>query len=139
MAKKIILTAGKRRTAIARARLMKTKTKEEAIIRINGVPIDQVEPIFARNIMQEPVLLASKLYKNDLAVKIRVSGGGIISQAQAVRMALARGLYQYLGTQEIRDIYNAYDKTMISGDVRRTEPKKYGGKGARARFQKSYR
>ncbi|MHA2251354.1 MAG: 30S ribosomal protein S9 [Candidatus Kariarchaeaceae archaeon] len=139
MVEKVILTSGKRRSAIARARFVKTKNKENAIIRINGVPLDQVVPRFARNRMREPLILAKEHYKYDLNVKIRVSGGGVVSRAEAVRMAIARGILKYLGLNEVRQLFDDYDRTMISGDVRRTEAKKFGGPGARARYQKSYR
>lgn len=38
--------------------------------------------------------------------------------------------------KEIRDILVAYDRTLLVADPRRCEPKKFGGRGARARFQK---
>jgi len=41
--------------------------------------------------------------------------------------------------KEIKDILQAYDKTLLVADPRRCEPKKFGGRGARARYQKSYR
>ena len=41
--------------------------------------------------------------------------------------------------KEIKDILMAYDRTLLVADPRRCEPKKFGGTGARARFQKSYR
>jgi Ribosomal protein S9/S16 len=41
--------------------------------------------------------------------------------------------------KEIKDILNTYDRSLLVADPRRCEPKKYGGPGARARFQKSYR
>lgn len=41
--------------------------------------------------------------------------------------------------KEIRDILVAYDRTLLVADPRRCEPKKFGGPGARARYQKSYR
>lgn len=137
MADKVFLTSGKRRTAVARARFI--KSKENPIIRINGVPIDNIQPKFARIKMMEPLILLKNHYKNDLNVKIKVTGGGVVSQADAVRIALARGLLKFLGLNEVRQIFDDYDRTMISGDVRRTESKKYGGRGARARYQKSYR
>jgi small subunit ribosomal protein S16e len=40
---------------------------------------------------------------------------------------------------ELRQQFVAYDRTLLVADPRRMEPKKYGGKGARARRQKSYR
>lgn len=39
----------------------------------------------------------------------------------------------------IRDIFVQYDRTLLVADPRRCEPKKFGGPGARARYQKSYR
>jgi small subunit ribosomal protein S9 len=138
MADKIILTSGKRRTAIARSRLKKSKSGK-ANIRINGVPIENITPEFSKIRMMEPLILAEKFIKDDMDFKIRVHGGGVVSQAEAVRMAIARALNEYLGKEEVRQIFEDYDRTMIAGDVRRTEPKKAGGRGARARFQKSYR
>lgn len=41
--------------------------------------------------------------------------------------------------REIKDILVAYDRTLLVADARRCEPKKFGGPGARARYQKSYR
>lgn len=41
--------------------------------------------------------------------------------------------------KEIKDILLTYDRTLLVADPRRTEPKKFGGPGARARYQKSYR
>ena len=41
--------------------------------------------------------------------------------------------------KEIKDILTSYDRTLLVADPRRCEPKKFGGPGARARYQKSYR
>jgi len=41
--------------------------------------------------------------------------------------------------KEIKDILAAYDRTLLVADPRRSEPKKFGGPGPRARYQKSYR
>ncbi len=41
--------------------------------------------------------------------------------------------------KEIKDILTQYDRTLLVADPRRCEPKKFGGPGPRARFQKSYR
>ena len=41
--------------------------------------------------------------------------------------------------KEIKDILQQYDRTLLVADPRRCEPKKFGGPGARARYQKSYR
>jgi small subunit ribosomal protein S16e len=61
-------------------------------------------------------------------------------------MAIAKGIvawYQKYVDEEQKDIvrknFMNYDKTLLVADNRRIEPKKYGGPGARARYQKSYR
>ena len=41
--------------------------------------------------------------------------------------------------KEIKDILLSYDRTLLVADPRRCEPKKFGGRGARAKYQKSYR
>ena len=41
--------------------------------------------------------------------------------------------------KEIKSILVNYDRSLLVADPRRTEPKKFGGPGARARYQKSYR
>jgi len=41
--------------------------------------------------------------------------------------------------KEIKDLLLSYDRSLLVADPRRCEPKKFGGHGARARFQKSYR
>ena len=41
--------------------------------------------------------------------------------------------------KEIKEILQTYDRTLLVADPRRCEPKKFGGPGARARRQKSYR
>jgi len=41
--------------------------------------------------------------------------------------------------KEIRDILVQYDRSLLVADPRRAEAKKFGGPGARSRYQKSYR
>lgn len=64
----------------------------------------------------------------------------------AVRQALAKAVVAYhqkfvdeASKQEIRNILISYDRSLLVADPRRCEPKKFGGPGARARYQKSYR
>jgi small subunit ribosomal protein S9 len=72
-------------------------------------------------------------------MKVEVEGGGPLSQAEAVRMGLAQGLVKYTRSKRLKTSFQEYDRTMLSGDARRKEPKKFGGPGARRRKQKSYR
>ena len=82
----------------------------------------------------------------DVDIKVRVSGGGRVAQIYAVRQAISRALVAYYqkyvdeaSKKEIKDMLVQYDRTLLVSDPRRCEPKKFGGPGARARYQKSYR
>ena len=134
MSKKVILTSGKRKTAIARAVCVAGKGR----IRINNVPLEIQQPELARLKMLEPVLLAGDL-RDKVDVNVRVKGGGFMSQADAARTAIAKAFVEYSEDPALRAKYMTIDRTMITADARRSEPKKFGGHGARARRQKSYR
>jgi small subunit ribosomal protein S9 len=62
-----------------------------------------------------------------------------MGQAEAARMAVANALLKWTKSGHLRTVFTEYDRTMIVGDSRRKEPKKFGGPGARAKEQKSYR
>lgn len=132
--KRVLLTSGKRKTAIARATVKAGKGR----VRVNNVPLEVLEPKIARDKIMEPLLEAGDEWKK-LDIHIRVSGGGFMGQAEASRMAIARALLKWTKSTRLRTVFTDYDRTMIAGDPRRKEPKKFGGPGARARDQKSYR
>ena len=133
--KKIILTSGKRKTAVARA----TVRAGSGRIRINNVPLQIFEPKIARDKIMEPLLHAREEVWKQLDINVKVSGGGFMGQAEAARMAIARALLKWTRSSHLRTLFKEYDRTMIAGDPRRKESKKFGGPGARARKQKSYR
>ena len=134
MAKKVINTSGKRKTATARAAVMKGTGK----VRINKVPLAIVEPQLARLKMEEPLFIAGKK-ADKLDIKVSVEGGGIMGQADAVRTAIARGIIDYTNDEELKEQFLAYDRTLLVNDTRTKESKKPLGRGARAKRQKSYR
>ncbi|THY65205.1 hypothetical protein D6C98_00446 [Aureobasidium pullulans] len=79
-------------------------------------------------------------------IRVRVSGGGHTSQVYAIRQAIAKSIIAYYqkfvdehSKNQLKQALVAYDRTLLVADNRRCEPKKFGGKGARSRFQKSYR
>jgi small subunit ribosomal protein S9 len=127
-------TSGKKKTAIARA----TVSDGEGLVRINAKPVELVEPEMARLKMLEPFRIVDGV-RDDVDVDVSVQGGGFAGQADAVRTAIARGLVQHSGDAELRDAYREFDRSLLVNDVRQSEPKKWGGPGARARYQKSYR
>ncbi|MBM4240099.1 MAG: 30S ribosomal protein S9 [Euryarchaeota archaeon] len=132
--KKVIHTSGKRKTAIARGKFRKGKGR----IRINKRPLELYNPELARLKIIEPVTLAGDII-DDMDIDVKVVGSGVMGQAEAARMVIAKGLVQWTGNMELKEKFTQYDRTMLVGDPRRSEPKKYGGRGARARRQKSYR
>ncbi len=132
---KIIITSGKRKTAIARAVFIPGKGR----VYINNIPLELYPIEMARWKMMEPLLLAGKDVRSKIDIKVNVKGGGVMAQADAVRMAIARGLIEWTGSEELKKLFLEYDKTMLSGDPRQTEPKKFARYSARRRWQKSYR
>ena len=138
----IVQTFGRKRNGIAVA----TVRAGNGLIRVNGQPIDVLEPAPLRIKVYEPVLLLGAKRFSGLDIRIKVRGGGYTSQIYAVRQALARAIVawnqKYVdenSKREIKELLLQYDRTLLVTDPRRCEPKKFGGKGARARRQKSYR
>ena len=131
---KVLVVSGKRKTSIARAVIKPGKGR----VRVNKVPVELIQPTVARDKIMETLLVAGDVWKN-LDINVTVKGGGFMSQAEAVRMAIARGLVKWTGDEELLKKFVEYDRSMIVGDPRRTEPKKFGGPGPRRRRQKSYR
>ena len=131
---KIINTSGKRKTAIARATLKEGKGR----VRINSVPLEVYGSEIIRMKISEAIALAPGALDN-VDVVIDVSGGGVRGQAEAVRTALGRGILNWTNDPHIKEVYLSYDRTLLVNDSRQKEAKKQHGRGARARFQKSYR
>ncbi len=131
---KIINTSGKRKTAIARA----TVKAGKGIVRINSVPLDKYGTELVRMKISEPLLLVPDAM-NGVDVSIDVHGGGVMGQAEAVRTALARSILKWRNDPAIKDAYLTYDRTLLVNDSRQKESKKPHGRGARKKFQKSYR
>ncbi len=132
---RMLLSTGKRKTSIAKVLIKEGGGK----IRVNDKPIEIYQPWTAREKIMEPLYLAGEEVTNKVDIDAKVEGGGFMSQAEAVRMAIARGLVKWTKSELLRDTYLKYDRSMLAGDSRRTEPKKFGGPSARTRKQKSYR
>jgi len=132
---KIIHVSGKRKRAIARA----TLKNGNGTVRINNQILESFEPKFARMKIMEPLILASDLTKK-VDIDINVAGGGIISQAEAVRLAIARALVEYSKSNSLKETFLKYDRHLLVADTRRKEASKPNRHGqARAKRQKSYR
>jgi len=133
--RKVLVVSGKRKTATARA-VVKPGVGR---IRINMVPVEIFEPEIAREKIMEPLLQVGEDVWKQMDMDVKTSGGGYMGQAEAARMAVANALLKWTKSSHLRTVFTEYDRTMIAGDSRRKEPKKFGGPGARAKAQKSYR
>ena len=132
---KILVISGKRKTAVARATFKPGRGR----VLINKRPIELFEPEIARWKILEPLLLAGENRVSKVDIEVYTRGGGFMGQADAARMAVARGLVKWFKDEKLKRLFLDYDRTMLAGDPRRTEPKKFGGPSARRRRQKSYR
>jgi len=131
---RIVNTSGKKKTAIARATLKEGKGR----IRINSVPLEIYGTELIRMKISEPLFLAPESIESvDVAIDVR--GGGVMGQAEAIRTAIARGIVEWHNDPKIKDAFLGYDRTLLVNDSRQKEAKKPHGRGARKKFQKSYR
>ena len=126
--------SGKRKEAIARA----TITKGTGKIRINKKLLETIQPEHIRLKIKEPMMLIPSI-SSKIDVDVNVMGGGQSSQADAVRLAIARGIVDFSKDKKIEKMFLDYDRNMLVADVRRKEVNKPGRSKARAKRQKSYR
>lgn len=133
--KKVLVVSGKRKTAIARAVVRPGIGR----IRINRIPLEILEPEVSREKIKEPLSQAGDEVWKQVDMDVSVAGGGYMGQAEAARTAIANALLKWSKSAHLRTVFAEYDRTMIAGDSRKKEPKKFGGPGARAKEQKSYR
>lgn len=131
---KVVVTSGKRKTAIAKA----TAKPGKGRVRINKIPIEIIQPEMVRLKIMEPLMIAKSL-SNQVDIDVKVEGGGVMGQAEAARTAIARALLEFSNDPELKRAFIEYDRTLLVNDIRRKEPKKQGGRGARKRRQTSYR
>lgn len=96
--------------------------------------------------LYEPLLIVGLDKFSGVDIRVRVTGGGHVSQIYAIRQAIAKSLVSYyqkyvdeFTKNQIKQALVQYDRTLLVADNRRCEPKKFGGPGARSRYQKSYR
>ncbi len=133
--KKVLVVSGKRKTAAARAVVKQGIGR----VRVNKIPVEIYEPEVAREKIMEPLLQAGPEVWKQLDLDVKTHGGGYMGQAEAARMAVANALLKWTKSTHLRTVFNEYDRTMIAGDSRSKESKKFGGPGARTKEQKSYR
>ena len=118
---------GKRKEAIARVKLIPQK---KGPIVVNHRPMEDYFPLFRwQKLIKQPLVLTNSL--NRYKIVVNVKGGGVSGQVGAVRQGLSRVLAK--ADSELRPILKK--EGLLRRDSRQKERKKYGQRGARAKFQ----
>jgi small subunit ribosomal protein S9 len=121
---------GRRKTAAARVFLRPGAGE----VKVNGRTLDNYFPNeVLKMVIKQPLLLTETAEKFDITVT--VLGGGSAGQAGAIRHGISRALLEF--NNELRNRLKTAG--LLTRDPRKKERKKYGQKGARARFQFSKR
>ncbi|HWG19876.1 MAG TPA: 30S ribosomal protein S9 [Terracidiphilus sp.] len=121
---------GRRKSAIARV-FLRPGTGEW---KVNGKAFDEYFVTEQQRVAAKRTLVVAEMAAN-FDVVTTVKSGGVSSQADAVKMGIARALIEF--NPELRKMLKA--EGLLTRDARQKERKKYGQKGARKRFQFSKR
>lgn len=132
---KKIVTSGKRKRAIARAKISQGKGE----VRINKEDYKKLNTLDRLRI-EEPLRIAKDILGElKFDVNITVNGGGEKGQLEAIRLALTRAISKFSDSPELTNAFLKYDRNLLIADVRRKESYKPGDSKARRKRQKSYR
>ena len=126
----IYYATGKRKTSVAKTWL---KPGTGKIVVNNKAVEDYFVQKTARDLLSMPLVLTEMMDSVD--INVRVMGGGVMGQSGAVRHGISKALV--LSDSELRGVLKKAG--CLTRDSRIKERKKYGQKGARARFQFSKR
>jgi small subunit ribosomal protein S9 len=130
-----LVVSGKRKTAVAKA----TIGEGTGVVTFNKRPIS-----FLSNLQQleisEPLIIAKDvLGELNFDIALNVKGGGIACQVEAGRLAIAKAIVGFIGKDDVKHAFLAYDRNMLVADTRRKETCKPGDSKARANRQTSFR
>jgi small subunit ribosomal protein S9 len=130
MAQQQFQATGKRKTAVARVRMQAGTGR----VTINKKSIDEyVARETSKMVIYQPLVLTGTYGKMD--VFVNVDGGGVSGQAGAIKHGISKALLEF--NPEFRQVLKRAG--FLTRDSRVKERKKYGQRGARARFQYSKR
>lgn len=120
--------SGTRKKAIARATMREGKGR----VRVNNMAVENVQPYLAREKLMEPLRLAGDVIVG-VDIDVTTLGGGVISQAEAARVAVAKALVAH--DKKLEKVFLQYDRNMLVPDSRQKEVVKPNTHG-RARAKK---
>ena len=132
MAKVLGPFVGRRKTAVAKL----VVRQGSGNIYINNRPIQHFGNDVARAKILTPLYMDEKFWKShDFYIKVR--GGGVMAIADAASFAIAKALAER--SETVKQKIKEYNRVLLAGDPRQTEPKKPNRYSARRFKQKSYR
>lgn len=140
-----VTTRGTRKSAVA---VCKCENKGSFEVRINKIPLNiYPDTLVAAKFEEILKIVPEDVYSNlDFEITTNTKESGSVGRGYAARQAFCKAILAYLSMysdeyrkQEVKNAILAFDRFAIVADSRKREPKKYGGPGARARYQKSYR
>ena len=129
------VVSGKRKTAIAKA----TIENGEGTVTFNKKPLSFLSNLQQLEISEPLVIAKDVLGKLDFDIALNVKGGGIASQVEAGRFAIARAIVSFTKNTDLKNAFLIYDRNMLIVDTRRKEACKPGDSKARSMRQTSFR
>lgn len=130
-----IVVSGKRKESVAKA----TIVRGNGNITINKKPLSFFSKLQQLEISEPLVISNNILGKLDFDIFVNVKGGGISSQVEASRLAIAKAIVKFTENENLKSAFLTYDRNMLVADTRRKEVRKPGDSKARAKRQTSYR
>ncbi|MBS3071979.1 30S ribosomal protein S9 [Candidatus Pacearchaeota archaeon] len=136
MIQKIKTISGKRKTAVARVKLVPGSGK----VIYNHISYEDLN-LFHKLALAEPLRIYANVLGDELKYDfiIKTVSGGKEAQIQAARLAIAKALIEITSSDILKKAFINYDRHLLVADSRRKEARKPGDSKARAKRQKSYR
>src|SRR6195952_5704416 len=113
---------------------MSVQKSGKGLVKVNGKPLNLVQPEILRFKVYEPLLVVGLDKFANVDIRVRVTGGGHVSQIYAIRQAIAKSIVAYYqkfvdehSKNQLKQALVQYDRTLLVADNRRCEPKKFGG------------
>jgi len=132
---KDLVVSGKRKTAVAKATIKTGKGN----VKVNERAISSYPELKQLELMEPLAIAKDVLKKVDFDIFVNVKGGGMASQIEAARLAMARAIVGFTKSEELKSAYILYDRNMLVADTRRKEAYKPGDSKARSKRQSSKR
>ncbi len=144
----MLQTVTTRETKKSAVATCKCENKGNFEIRIKKIPIGiHPDSLICAKFEEILKIVPEEIYNGlDFEIITRLKNSSSVGRVYAARQAFCKAILAYMSLysdeykkQEIKNAILAFDRFAIVADSRKREPKKYGGPGARARYQKSYR